>query len=259
MAPNLFFRPVGPNFDIVAIRHYLDTQPDAFADPHGTDYYIVCGAPEAVQIFWEKRRSDSTRFPYTCLVEVNPTQVVIDQEYAGEQALRSASELAKWMWVSFNCTVHDQYRNDLTERVRQEGIMALYPEWVKAVPSPWSNKLIKVGFFRELDHGDISAASLEESRSETSGPDDERITAYLDTGHLLSPSSNEASDWLADDPDVEIGPPHILTDGTYAWPADLPYYVRRYHVRLPKHFVLHIRRNDYQVPANVNVASLKLE
>jgi hypothetical protein len=56
-----------------------------------------------------------------------------------------------------------------------------------------------------------------------------------------------------------IGPPHVLTDGAYAWPADLPYYLRNYHVQLPTHFVIHIQRNDFQIPAGVDVASLKLE
>jgi hypothetical protein len=30
-------------------------------------------------------------------------------------------------------------------------------------------------------------------------------------------------------------------------------------VRLPEHFILHIQRSDYQVPAKVDVTSLKLE
>lgn len=259
MPPNLFFRPVETAFDVAAIRHHLDGQPDAFADPHGTDYYIVCGAPEAVQFFWEKRFKDSTRFPYTCLVQVNAEQVIIEQEYADEQAMRSALALAKWLWDGFPCTVHDERRNDLTERVRSEGIASLYPEWVKNVPIPWADKLIKIGFFQELDHGDTNAPSLEESRASTPDVDEDRILTYLEKGHLFRSSTDVAEDWLAEDPDVVIGPPHILTDGKYAWPADLPYYVRNYHVRLPKHFLIHIQSNGYQIPADVDISGLKLE
>jgi hypothetical protein len=35
----------------------------------------------------------------------------------------------------------------------------------------------------------------------------------------------------------------------------LAYYLRTYHVRLPRAFVIHARNNDYQIPA-VDVASL---
>jgi hypothetical protein len=57
---------------------------------------------------------------------------------------------------------------------------------------------------------------------------------------------------------VVIGPPHALTDGTYVWPADLPYYLRRYHLRLPTAALIHIQRQEYRVPAEVAVASLVL-
>ena len=259
MVTNLFMSPTGADFDVTAIRSYLDAQPDTFADPHGTDFYIVGGMPEAVQGLWEERKQDATRFPYAVLVEVNPKQVTLVQEFANQYSLRSALEFARWMWSRGNLVVRDHYGRDVTEDARTEGIDALYPGWARNMPIPWAGRLIKVGFFRELDHGDTSGPSLEESRAETPSPNEERVAAYLDAGHLLSASSEVASDRLADDPDIEIGPPHIRTDGTYAWPADLPYYVRNYHVRLPKHFLIHAERNNFQVPAQVDVASLKLE
>ncbi len=92
------------------------------------------------------------------------------------------------------------------------------------------------------------------SRHGQQGPDPARLDRPL-----VRPSSDVAKDWLAEDPEVVIGPPHVLTDGAYVWPADLPHYVRNYHVRLPNHFVIHMRRNDFQVPADVDVASWKLE
>jgi hypothetical protein len=45
-----------------------------------------------------------------------------------------------------------------------------------------------------------------------------------------------------------IGSPDIMIDGVYAWPGDLPFYVRRYHVRLRDDFVAHMRANGWTVP-----------
>ena len=259
MAWNLLFRPAEGAFDVAAIRDYLDAQPDIIADPHGTDYYIICGLPEVVQSRWEARMEDSSRFPRACLVRLSPEQVTLVQESANYHELRSALAFSKWLWERFEPRVFDNYGVDMTERCRDEGVEALYPDDVRNLPVPWVGKLIKVGFFRELDHGDIGDPSLSGSRSDTPAPEEDQVAAYLEAGRLYMESSGTANDWFADDPDVIIGPPHILTDGTYAWPADLFYYVRNYHVRLPKHFILHIRRNNFQVPANVDVASLKLE
>jgi len=258
MASNLFFRPNEGAFDVASIREYLDSQPDAVEDPHGTAYYLVCGIPEAVQDRWEKRKADPSRFPRACLIQVTPNQITLVQESADDDELRSALEFARWMWSHFSFTVHDYYGLDVTDQCR-EGIEPLYPDRVRDTPLAWAGRLIKVGFFRELDHGDIAGPSLSESRSDTPAPEEGRVATYLDAGHLYIESSGTANDWFADDPDVIIGPPHILTDSTYAWPADLPYYVRNYHVRLPKHFVLHAQRNNFQIPANVDIASLRFE
>lgn len=259
MAWNLLFRPSDGAFDIAAIRSYLDAQPDIVADPHGTDYYIICGLPELVQSRWEARMEDSSRFPRACLVRLSPEQVTLLQESANSHELRSALAFAQWLWEHSDSRVLDSYGVDVTERCQADGVAALYPDAVRTLPVPWANKLIKVGFFRELDHGDIGAPSLSESRSDMPVPEEGRIATYLDAGHLYVASSDTTNDWFADDPDVEIGPPHILTDGTYAWPADLSYYLRNYHARLPRHFVLHIQRNNFQVPGNVDLESLKLE
>jgi hypothetical protein len=259
MASNLFFRPIEGTFDIALIREYLDGQPDAVEDPHGTAFYLVCGSPESVQNRWQKRKDDPSRFPRCGLIEVTPNQVTLVQESADDDELRSALAFAKWMWNHFSAKIHDHYDRDVTEEIRRDGIESLYPDWVRGMPAPWADRLIKVGFFRELDHGDSGGPSLEESRAETPGPDEDRTAAYMESGHLLSSSLDVAKDWLSDDPDVEIGPPHIFTDGTYAWPADLAYYVRNYHVRLPKHFVKHIQRNEFRIPVRGDMANLKIE
>lgn len=259
MARNLVLSPIGSHFDITAIHAYLDAQPDIFIDPHGTGIYVVAGTPEAVPNRESARLQDPSRFPRAGYITVTPDSVAVDQEMADEDELRSIMEFLRWLWKRHEFTARDDYEQDFTEQFRTEGVETLYSEKVRRMLVPWAEKLIKVGFFQELDHGDISGPSLKTSRSDTPAPDEARIVAYLERGHILVPSSDITEDWLADEVDVEIGPPHILTDGTYAWPADLAYYLRKYHVRLPRHFILHIQRNGFQVPANVDLASLRIE
>lgn len=259
MTRNLVFSPSRGSFDTGKIKEFLEAQPDVFADPHGTDAFILTGLPEAVWSKQEERLKDATSFPHAGLVFVAPDKVVVNQEMADAEELRSALTFVKWLSDNFELTVRDDYGPDLTDSLLKEGVESLYPEKVRSMPVPWAGRLIKLGFFRELDHGDSDGPSLAQSRAEKPDLDEDRVAAYLAAGHLYIESPGTANDWFADDPDVIIGPPHTLTDGTYAWPADLPYYIRNYHVRLPKPFIFHIRRNNFQVPANVDIATLKLE
>jgi hypothetical protein len=50
----------------------------------------------------------------------------------------------------------------------------------------------------------------------------------------------------------------VLTDGQYAWPSDLAYYVERYHVRLPDDFVSVIAAHGWRVPEAVDLQRLRL-
>ena len=47
--------------------------------------------------------------------------------------------------------------------------------------------------------------------------------------------------------------PGTRTDGLYAWPAELPYYVRKYHLRLPQDLIVHMASLDWQPPAERNI------
>jgi hypothetical protein len=259
MTRNLVLSPSNGTFDTRKVKAFLEAQPDVFADPHGTEAFIISGLPESVWSKQRERREDSASFPYAALVFVAPDRILVNQEMADAEELRSSLAFVKWMWENFDLTIRDDYGPDLTERSLKEGVESLYPEKVRSMPVPWAGRFIKLGFFRELDHGDSDGPSLEESRGEAAGPDDERIARYLESGHRYIAASGVVTDMLSDDPAVEIGPPHLLTDGTYAWPADLPYYVRKYHVRLPKPFLVHVAGNNFQIPADLDLARVKLE
>lgn len=115
-------------------------------------------------------------------------------------------------------------------------------------------KLQRVGFFREMSHGDPTDPSLADARADTPGPHQESVVAYLEAGHVYIATPGMAVDVLDGTP---IGPPHYLTDGSHVWPGDAAHYVRRYNVRLPAAFVEHVISGGV-VPSTVDLAQLRL-
>jgi hypothetical protein len=104
-----------------------------------------------------------------------------------------------------------------------------------------------LGFFRELRHGSDDGPSLRACVSDTAQEDEDKVGEYLQQGAVLVSSFGVAEDVL----DSSVGlvcSPDILTDGIWAWPADLAYYVRKYHVSLPGEFIAHVRQNEWRVP-----------
>jgi hypothetical protein len=117
-------------------------------------------------------------------------------------------------------------------------------------------KLERVGFYREMPHGDPTDPSLADARADAPDPHQEVVAAYLAAGHVYIATPGMAVDAL--DGKTPIGPPHYLTDGIHVWPGDVAHYVRRYNVRLPRSFVDHVVAHGGEVPADVNVADLRL-
>jgi hypothetical protein len=54
-----------------------------------------------------------------------------------------------------------------------------------------------------------------------------------------------------------IGTLEILTDGTFAWPSDLAYYIERHHARPPAALLEHARANGFAMP-QVDVSTVEL-
>jgi hypothetical protein len=116
------------------------------------------------------------------------------------------------------------------------------------------------GYFRELPHGMQDGLSIRESVSSTPHPDKERIVNYLRNGWVFLSQLFEGSVGTEHDSEVEmcvdmlsdnkekICPLRQLTDGVWAWPNDLGYYVYKYDVALPDEFVDHMSKNNWSVP-----------
>lgn len=118
-------------------------------------------------------------------------------------------------------------------------------------------KLKRVGFFQELDHGDPDGPKLVDSVGRPQ-PDEQEIVRYLRNGLLLVGCPGLVNDVL-DTGTGPIGSPDILTDGEWAWPGDLPYYVEKYHVALPDEFVQHVRQSNFKMPTDSEVDMSTLE
>lgn len=106
--------------------------------------------------------------------------------------------------------------------------------------------LKSVGFFRELKHGGPNQPSLNESASKEPRPDEAKIVSYLRSGNLLVACPGVGQDAL--EKGKLSGPLHIYTDGKWAWPGDLAYYVTKYHVSLPEEFIQQMKANNWEVP-----------
>lgn len=117
-------------------------------------------------------------------------------------------------------------------------------------------KLIRVGFFREMRHGEPGDPSLADARAAAPADKQDALAAYLAAGHVYIATPGVAKDVL--DRKTVIGPPSYLTDGTYVWPGDAAYYVRTYNVRLPAAFVEHAAARGFTMPAAVDLSTLAL-
>lgn len=117
-------------------------------------------------------------------------------------------------------------------------------------------KLIRVGFFSEMPHGDPEDPSLAEACADAPAPNQDELAAYLEAGHVYIATPGFGKDVL--NGGARIPSPHYMTDGKHVWPGDVAHYVRTYHVRLPQEFVDEVAAAGFTVPADVDVTQLKL-
>ena len=108
-------------------------------------------------------------------------------------------------------------------------------------------KLRRYGFFKELKHGDINGDSLIEQQSDKVFNFKEKCVKYLNSGHSLIVSPGLVKDVLNPENGI-ISSPSILTDGIWAWPEDLSYYVETYNVRPGTDFIESMKMNLWTVP-----------
>jgi len=124
----------------------------------------------------------------------------------------------------------------------------------RVVPVP---ELRKVGFLLEMPTSE-RVEFLNSHRRNVPHSDEERMIHYLESGSLCGVVPGVEEDPLGDTPTM-IGAPNIYTDGFWAWPETIIYYLREYHLLLPEDFVKHMRDRDFQCPSNLDVSGMTLE
>src|SRR5262245_60840406 len=92
-----------------------------------------------------------------------------------------------------------------------------------------------VGNFVELGYDDHpNAPSLEQLRGKRKLENKDGVVAYLQNGTTLVYSPGRDEDVFDDS--KTAGSASVATDGVYAWPRTLAYYVQYYDVELPDEF-----------------------
>jgi len=119
--------------------------------------------------------------------------------------------------------------------------------------------LRKYGFFKELEHGDDEGGELASMRGSALYDPilRERIVRYLESGELLIACPGLARDVLSGGDEVS-GCPSVLTDGQWAWPGDLAYYVRKYDVPISQQMLQSMQSNGWVIPIIEDVGALEL-
>jgi hypothetical protein len=107
-----------------------------------------------------------------------------------------------------------------------------------------------VGFFTELSPGWglPGNGSIKDAVRPSGDPDERRILDYLRSGTEIWSEMSAGPDVLDPDAPNMTGIGSLITDGTWLWREDLPYYIAKYHVFLPNEFLEHIRSLDYTAP-----------
>lgn len=115
---NLAVTPVAGEFDVPAIRERLLEAPDVLAGPLGENVFMVCGWPSSVPHHYHKRLTDQ-RFPYCLLATPSERQVLVSQEFADQDELRSGMEFLRWLTGQVPCRIREDGFADLTDQVRE--------------------------------------------------------------------------------------------------------------------------------------------
>jgi hypothetical protein len=112
-----------------------------------------------------------------------------------------------------------------------------------------------VGNFREIGwDDDPSAPSLVECRGKRPAGHKAEVLRYLRAGKRLSVSPGIMRDEFL--PARHADSLATFTDGVFAWPELLSYYIEQYDTLLPDDFEEHMERNGWEVPETVDLANL---
>ncbi len=118
---------------------------------------------------------------------------------------------------------------------------------------PGQRTATTVGGFSELGYDD--GPPLAAVRGKRAAANQTEVVAYLRAGVVLVTSPGLVKD--AFDGKTLAGKRSMRTDGVYAWPDSLAYYVERHQVELPAAFEAHMAQNQWRVPVPIDLTGLR--
>lgn len=117
-------------------------------------------------------------------------------------------------------------------------------------PRQYRSTLKRLGFYDEFAlHPPGGAGSIRDAVRSAGDPDAAQIRAYLQSGSFVTAFADDEID-VIDRKTVIPDGASDMTDGTWVWGTDLPYYYQRYNLALPADFLAHVRSNNYVNPCH---------
>lgn len=107
--------------------------------------------------------------------------------------------------------------------------------------------LQRTGYFSEMEHAEETDPSIKEHLHKLPKKNLENIIHYLLGGILVIMCPGNTTD-VINPQNGNAGAPSVYTDGKWAWPGDLVYYVKNYQVGLEQGFLDDMERNNWTVP-----------
>ncbi len=229
------------------IRAHLAALPTARRDRWDDAVYIVADDPATLRSVIDVREESQVGFPrIAALVRLCDARVDFAVDTLEVEAVRA---FARWLRGTYDLAILDGAFQDITSEV-DDNLDYLFGK-------PGKRRLVPVGFFRELKHGRRNGQSLLEVMRDTAKPGESRIAAYLRDAPILMHALGPVTDVFQPKSDF-ICAPNIHTDGVYAWPEDLAYYIERYHVELPAEFLKHIAAAKWKAPVEIDTTVIEL-
>lgn len=229
------------------IRAKLAALPTARRDRWDEAVYIVADDAATLKYVEDARESSREGYPrVVSLVRLYTDHVDFSLQTT---EVETARNLARWIRASCQVAILNESFKDISANC-DANLDFLFGK-------PRMRRVVPVGFFFELKHGRANGPSLRAATREKGRPGESRIAAYLRTAPILLHALGPVKDVFEPKGDF-IGAPNIRTDGVYAWPEDLGYYVERYHVALPDDFLSHLAAAKWTAPIEVDTSAVEV-
>lgn len=246
MISSFLFQSAAP-LPLDEIGAHLDALPTVRRDRWDDAVYIVADDAATLQFVADAREKSRAGYPRVAsLVRLYDTRIDFTVQTRDVNTVRA---FARWLRGAYKVAIQNEAFKDITAEC-DDNLDYLFG-------TPRKRRVAPIGFFRELKHGRVDGPSLRDAMRDAGKPGESRIAAYLRTAPILLHALGPVTDVLAPKGDY-ICAPNIHTDGAYAWPEDLAYYVERYHVALPLEFLAHLAAAKWKAPADVDTSTIEL-